>query len=128
MLAALGVVIPELLDRFGDVQFSEPVWWRVGYAKLQVGLTYFTKSIRVHLNLFNWQASSSIVKTFHKIRISWFMSLKMCDGPNVGLILMQDHCHGSLQNVDFWVACFRVTHLTILVFQAYTLLELKEFL
>ena len=37
MLAALGVVIPELLDRFGGVQFSEPVWWRVGYAKLQVG-------------------------------------------------------------------------------------------
>ena len=53
MLAALGVVIPELLDRFGDVQFSEPVWWRVGYAKLQVGRTYFTKSIRVHLNLIN---------------------------------------------------------------------------
>lgn len=36
MLAALGVVIPELLDRFGGVQFSEPVWWKVGYAKLQV--------------------------------------------------------------------------------------------
>lgn len=35
MLAALGVVIPELLDRFGGVQFSEPVWWKVGYAKLQ---------------------------------------------------------------------------------------------
>jgi len=26
MLAALNVVIPELLDRFGGVQFSEPVW------------------------------------------------------------------------------------------------------
>jgi hypothetical protein len=36
MLAALGVVIPELLDHFGSVKFSEPVWWRVGYAKLQV--------------------------------------------------------------------------------------------
>jgi hypothetical protein len=36
MLAALGVVIPELLDHFGVVKFSEPVWWRVGYAKLQV--------------------------------------------------------------------------------------------
>ncbi|CAK9227196.1 unnamed protein product [Sphagnum troendelagicum] len=35
MLAALGVVIPELLDHFGSVKFSEPVWWRVGYAKLQ---------------------------------------------------------------------------------------------
>lgn len=51
MLAALGVVIPELLDRFGGVQFSEPVWWRVGYAKLQVGLTYFTKYVRVHKHL-----------------------------------------------------------------------------
>lgn len=35
MLAALGVVVPELLNRFGGVEFSEPVWWRVGYAKLQ---------------------------------------------------------------------------------------------
>ncbi|XP_068652815.1 chlorophyll a-b binding protein 7, chloroplastic [Aristolochia californica] len=35
MLAALGVVIPELLDLFGLVHFVEPVWWRVGYAKLQ---------------------------------------------------------------------------------------------
>jgi len=36
MLAALGVVIPELLDLFGLVHFVEPVWWKVGYAKLQV--------------------------------------------------------------------------------------------
>lgn len=36
MLAALGVVIPELLDLFGIVHFVEPVWWKVGYAKLQV--------------------------------------------------------------------------------------------
>ncbi|KAJ7546503.1 hypothetical protein O6H91_08G042100 [Diphasiastrum complanatum] len=35
MLAALGVVIPELLDKFFGVEFSEPVWWRVGLAKLQ---------------------------------------------------------------------------------------------
>ncbi|GLJ22960.1 hypothetical protein SUGI_0433180 [Cryptomeria japonica] len=35
MLAALGVVIPELLDLFGAVDFIEPVWWRVGYAKLK---------------------------------------------------------------------------------------------
>ncbi|MCO5559575.1 hypothetical protein L7F22_013176 [Adiantum nelumboides] len=35
MLAALGVVIPEILDRFFDVDFTEPVWWRVGYSKLQ---------------------------------------------------------------------------------------------
>ncbi|KAF3341603.1 chlorophyll a-b binding protein of LHCII type 1 isoform X1 [Carex littledalei] len=35
MLAALGVVIPELLDLLGIVHFVEPVWWKVGYAKLQ---------------------------------------------------------------------------------------------
>eukprot|EP00268_Persea_americana_P002297 TRINITY_DN10684_c0_g1_i1.p1 TRINITY_DN10684_c0_g1~~TRINITY_DN10684_c0_g1_i1.p1 ORF type:complete len:330 (+),score=56.42 TRINITY_DN10684_c0_g1_i1:84-1073(+) len=35
MLASLGVVIPELLDLFGIVHFVEPVWWRVGYAKLK---------------------------------------------------------------------------------------------
>uniref|UniRef100_A0ACD5XK97 Uncharacterized protein n=1 Tax=Avena sativa TaxID=4498 RepID=A0ACD5XK97_AVESA len=35
MLAALGVVVPELLDIFGIVHFVEPVWWKVGYAKLQ---------------------------------------------------------------------------------------------
>ncbi|XP_039126049.1 chlorophyll a-b binding protein 7, chloroplastic [Dioscorea cayenensis subsp. rotundata] len=35
MLAALGVVIPELLDMQGLVHFVEPVWWKVGYAKLQ---------------------------------------------------------------------------------------------
>lgn len=76
MLAALGVVIPELLDRFGGVQFSEPVWWRVGYAKLQVGLTYFTNlsgftlTFSIDKDLWFIQASSSIVKTFHKIRIS----------------------------------------------------------
>lgn len=36
MLAAFGAVLPELLNKYGGVQFSEPVWWRVGYAKLQV--------------------------------------------------------------------------------------------
>jgi len=36
MLAALGVIIPELLDKMHIVHFVEPVWWRVGYAKLQV--------------------------------------------------------------------------------------------
>ncbi|XP_026658469.1 chlorophyll a-b binding protein 7, chloroplastic isoform X1 [Phoenix dactylifera] len=35
MLASLGVVVPELLDQFGVVHFVEPVWWKVGYAKLQ---------------------------------------------------------------------------------------------
>jgi light-harvesting complex II chlorophyll a/b binding protein 7 len=36
MLGALGVVVPELLDLFGIVHFVEPVWLKVGYAKLQV--------------------------------------------------------------------------------------------
>ncbi|XP_042437500.1 chlorophyll a-b binding protein 7, chloroplastic-like isoform X3 [Zingiber officinale] len=35
MLASLGVVVPELLAELGVVQFIEPVWWKVGYAKLQ---------------------------------------------------------------------------------------------
>ncbi|KAH7426710.1 hypothetical protein KP509_10G013700 [Ceratopteris richardii] len=35
MLAALGVVIPEVLERFFDIDFAESVWWRVGYSKLQ---------------------------------------------------------------------------------------------
>jgi light-harvesting complex II chlorophyll a/b binding protein 7 len=36
MLAVLGVDVPELLDLFGIVHFVEPVWWKAGYAKLQV--------------------------------------------------------------------------------------------
>ncbi|KAK8937393.1 hypothetical protein KSP39_PZI011792 [Platanthera zijinensis] len=35
MLASLGVLVPELLELLGIVHFVEPVWWRVGYAKLQ---------------------------------------------------------------------------------------------
>ncbi|KAK8563367.1 hypothetical protein V6N13_007684 [Hibiscus sabdariffa] len=35
MLAALGVVVPEILDMLGISHFAEPVWWRVGYSKLQ---------------------------------------------------------------------------------------------
>ncbi|PHT33550.1 hypothetical protein CQW23_25350 [Capsicum baccatum] len=35
MLAALGALIPELLDLTGLFQFVEPVWWRVGYSKLK---------------------------------------------------------------------------------------------
>eukprot|EP00252_Welwitschia_mirabilis_P027075 TRINITY_DN9157_c0_g1_i2.p1 TRINITY_DN9157_c0_g1~~TRINITY_DN9157_c0_g1_i2.p1 ORF type:complete len:228 (+),score=38.15 TRINITY_DN9157_c0_g1_i2:97-780(+) len=35
MLGALGAVIPELLDLFKIVHFVEPIWWRVGYAKLK---------------------------------------------------------------------------------------------
>uniref|UniRef100_A0A1J3EBE1 Chlorophyll a-b binding protein, chloroplastic n=1 Tax=Noccaea caerulescens TaxID=107243 RepID=A0A1J3EBE1_NOCCA len=35
MLAALGALIPEILDLTGAFHFAEPVWWRVGYSKLQ---------------------------------------------------------------------------------------------
>lgn len=35
MLAALGVLVPEVLDQLGIVHFVEPVWWKVGYAKLK---------------------------------------------------------------------------------------------
>lgn len=36
MLAALGALIPEILDLIGAFHFVEPVWWRVGYSKLKV--------------------------------------------------------------------------------------------
>lgn len=49
MLASLGVIVPELLAELDVVQFIEPVWWKVGYAKLQVrGLMQF---ILKYLNL-----------------------------------------------------------------------------
>ncbi|CAK8569762.1 unnamed protein product [Lathyrus sativus] len=35
MLASLGALIPELLHLLGAFHFVEPVWWRVGYSKLQ---------------------------------------------------------------------------------------------
>ncbi|KFK42074.1 hypothetical protein AALP_AA2G207800 [Arabis alpina] len=35
MLAALGALIPEVFDLTGAFHFAEPVWWRVGYSKLQ---------------------------------------------------------------------------------------------
>lgn len=35
MLAALGALVPEILDLLGAFDFVEPVWWRVGYAKLK---------------------------------------------------------------------------------------------
>ncbi|XP_057776610.1 chlorophyll a-b binding protein 7, chloroplastic isoform X4 [Salvia miltiorrhiza] len=35
MLAALGALIPEILDLIGAFHFVEPVWWRVGYSKLK---------------------------------------------------------------------------------------------
>lgn len=36
MLAALGALVPEVLDILGAFHFVEPVWWRVGYSKLKV--------------------------------------------------------------------------------------------
>ena len=35
MLAALGALVPEALQLSGAVSFLEPVWWKVGAAKLQ---------------------------------------------------------------------------------------------
>ena len=34
MLGVVGVAIPELLDRFGVAELGEPVWWKVGAAKM----------------------------------------------------------------------------------------------
>jgi len=38
MLAAIGALIPEALAMSG-VELGEPVWWKVGYAKLSGDLT-----------------------------------------------------------------------------------------
>lgn len=38
MLAAIGALVPEILDLLGTFHFVEPVWWRVGYSKLKVSL------------------------------------------------------------------------------------------
>ncbi|KAI4389668.1 hypothetical protein MLD38_001869 [Melastoma candidum] len=35
MLAALGALVPEVLDLMGAFHFVEPVWWKVGYSKLK---------------------------------------------------------------------------------------------
>ncbi|KAH9677832.1 chlorophyll a-b binding protein 7 [Citrus sinensis] len=35
MLGALGALVPEVLDMVGAFHLVEPVWWRVGYSKLQ---------------------------------------------------------------------------------------------
>ena len=34
MLGVVGVAVPELIDRFGVAELGEPVWWKVGAAKL----------------------------------------------------------------------------------------------
>lgn len=66
MLAALGVVIPELLDQFGIVHFVEPVWWRVGYAKLKASLSVAQKFNGIynhsadHLEALNCLCKSSV--------------------------------------------------------------------
>lgn len=37
MLGLLGALVPEILQRFGGLQFLEAVWWKVGAAKLNSG-------------------------------------------------------------------------------------------
>lgn len=51
MLAALGALIPELLDLVGAFHFVEPVWWRVGYSKLKVSIYVKDEDNYVLLNL-----------------------------------------------------------------------------
>jgi len=36
MLGALGALAPELFERASSYRFLDPVWWSVGYTKLQV--------------------------------------------------------------------------------------------
>ena len=37
MLGALGALIPEALQLYGTTEFLEPIWWKVGAAKLNTG-------------------------------------------------------------------------------------------
>jgi hypothetical protein len=48
MLAAVGCLIPEGLSMSG-VELGEPVWWKVGAAKLQGDLTLNWGGIEVRL-------------------------------------------------------------------------------
>ncbi|GAB4837615.1 Chlorophyll a-b binding protein 7, chloroplastic [Ancistrocladus abbreviatus] len=49
MLAALGVVVPEILDLIGTFHFVEPVWWRVGYSKLKANTLDYLGISGLHL-------------------------------------------------------------------------------
>ncbi|GAB2300491.1 Chlorophyll a-b binding protein 7, chloroplastic, variant 2 [Dionaea muscipula] len=49
MLAALGVVVPELLDIVGAFHLAEPVWWRVGYSKLRANTLDYLGIPGLHL-------------------------------------------------------------------------------
>lgn len=54
MLAALGALIPEILDLMGAFHFVEPVWWRVGYSKLKVSMLRNSSSLLLSLHPFNY--------------------------------------------------------------------------
>jgi len=60
MLASVGALIPELLDLLGVFHFVEPVWWRVGYSKLQVNMFYLSY-LFVHLYLTQVCAINNII-------------------------------------------------------------------
>lgn len=57
MLAAVGCLIPEALSMSG-VELGEPVWWKVGAAKLQGDLTLNWGGIEVRAQrqlVFRWR-------------------------------------------------------------------------
>lgn len=60
MLAALGALVPEILDMLGAFHFVEPVWWQVGYSKLKVvGALHCKISIITHIMLLMLTLKSS---------------------------------------------------------------------
>lgn len=70
MLASLGVVIPELLDLFGIVHFVEPVWWRVGYAKLKASLSIGKKYNEIYSSADPPEALNFLYKA--SVDLLWF--------------------------------------------------------
>ncbi|RZC67462.1 hypothetical protein C5167_011153 [Papaver somniferum] len=48
MLGAPGALIPELLDLSGVIHFVEPIWWKVGYAKLQNSSVHLSLDANLH--------------------------------------------------------------------------------
>lgn len=69
MLAALGALVPEMLDLLGAFHFVEPVWWRVGYSKLKVSIlfSWYQPSSRGLLSIFSGSLDFHYLPAVHHV-------------------------------------------------------------